>query len=233
MIQAQCAIGWNWQTASAWNTSFDIWAVGFCGNHRNSTHSIFFGTLVLCLFLSLSPPTPQQIIFMGLILWCHLWCFANIWIRSVIVAQEIDWKWQILPQSFRIDLAKMCYYFQTTLCCQWLCVARAKKSRDVHLNPLQRGRYFKIATIFCCSACLLASSIFILLHWKSHLSSAKLSFLFVFHVICYCHNGSLSLLIRLLLSTFRGIFFLEILVRFDDMACDECAFGNRPQIGFT
>lgn len=164
----------------------------------------------MCLSLSLSLPTPQQIIFMGLILWCHLWCFTNIWIRSVIVAQEIDWKWQILPQSFRIDLAKMCYYFQTTLCCKRLFVAGAKNSRDVHFNPLQRERYFKIATIFCCSSWLLASSIFILLHWKSHLSSAKLSFywfLFVFHVICYCHKGLLSLLIRLLLSTFRDMFF--------------------------
>lgn len=42
-------------------------------------------------------PTHRTIIFMRLILRCHLWCFAKILIQSVIAAQhEIDWKWQFL-----------------------------------------------------------------------------------------------------------------------------------------
>lgn len=100
----------NW-IGLGWIASFDIWAVEFCGYHQNLTHSIFFVSSPVFVSVALVPSTGssllRQIIFMGLILWCHLWCFTNIWIGSVIVAHEIDWTWQILPQSFHIDMAKL------------------------------------------------------------------------------------------------------------------------------
>lgn len=64
----------------------------------------------------------HPVIFMGLILWCHLWCFTKILIQNVIAhttEKEIDWKWQILPQS-SISIWRIVIIFEWQLnACQW------------------------------------------------------------------------------------------------------------------
>lgn len=100
-----------------WIASFDIWAVGFCGYHQNLTHSIFFVSSFVFVSVALVASTDcsllRQIIFMGLILWCHLWCFTNIWIGSVIVAHEIEHG--KFYRNLFISIWQNCYYFRTTL----------------------------------------------------------------------------------------------------------------------
>lgn len=57
-------------------------------------------------------------IFMGLILWCHLWRFTKILIQNVIAhttEKEIDWKWQISPQNLRFRYGELLLFSNGSL----------------------------------------------------------------------------------------------------------------------
>lgn len=152
----------------------------FCGLYRILTHSI---SLPGGDQPRKSSSTHRTIIFMGLILRCHLWCFTKILIQTVIsaTAHEIDWKWQIrffLAPSHstncrrkRVDIVELLLFSKRLNGCQWF-LARVMPlsprlrtgggnstgtSGNVHLNPLEREWYFNISTIFRFTSSFLTS----------------------------------------------------------------------------